>query len=95
MAKKKKTMKRVVKKIKNVIETKTSFDEIRNTVHRYGKQARAVLEEKGCSKCEKGKEKFVYTSTYIRDKRVLIEVVCTTCKTKSKVLMPSMSVEDL
>jgi hypothetical protein len=95
MAKRKKVTKKVVKKTNDVVKTKSSFDEIRATVHAYGKQARVVLEEKGCSKCEKGKEKFVYTSTYIRGKRVLIEVVCITCKTKSKVLMPELSPDDV
>lgn len=95
MARKKKVIKKIVKETNNVVENKISFDVVRSTIHRYGKQARAVLEERGCSKCKKGEEKFIYTSTYVRGKRVFIEVVCNTCGTRSKVLMPEISSEDL
>jgi len=89
--------KKSVKKTKIQEETKkniSAFDEIKATKHEFGKQAREVLEEQGCKTCKKGDEKFVYTSTYIKDKKVYIEVVCITCKAKFKVLMPELSPED-
>jgi hypothetical protein len=72
------------------------FDDIVSSIpHEIGKEARSVLEERGCRKCKPGKERFFYTHAYFKGKRVYIEVTCKTCGKVEKVLMPELSPEDV